>query len=164
MFELSAKGRGTAVRTFSFVWLVGTAVPVVYTLGSIHPLTVAMDVSADLLLILAPNLPFAALAGFLLGPRIRSGGFLRSLGWQVIHAFLWACLATLWLFALLFRRELLQVFQGSLSIGSIHRLLSARFLEVLAVNCALLIPVTLLSSGIVRFLLRRQTRLVPFPS
>ena len=164
MFQLSGNGRSTAVRTFSFVWLVGTAVPVVYTLGSIHPLTVAMDVSADLLLILAPNLPLAALAGFLLGPRIRTGGFLRSLGWQVIHAFLWACLFTLWLFALLFEGNSCRSSRAPSRSAPSTRLLSARLLEALAVNCALLIPVTLLASGIVRFLLRRQIRLVPFPS
>ena len=155
-----ASGRGIAVKTFLLVWVFVMAVPIAYKMFPLGSMTIANATSLDFLfflLILAPNLILALVVGFFLGPRLSSVGYLRSIAWQVLCAVLWAVIFGLWIFVVLFRRECLQAIVGNYSFSALFKTFSVRIVEVVATNCALLIPITLISSGITVFFARRKS-------
>jgi len=155
MSDQTSRGRSIAMKTFLCIWILVVAVPILYTLFTFQSMPIAKKTSIDLLLILSPNFIPAIFAGSFLGPKLCSVGYLRSLGWQLLCALAWAFLFAIWLFILLFRHEILQVFAGSQTLGSILKLFSVRAIDVVGANCLILIPITLLSSGVTILFARR---------
>ena len=153
-------GRGIAVKTFLIISLLVIAVPLTYILFPFGSMTIAKATSLDflfLLLMMAPNLLLALWTGFFLGPRLSSVGYLRSVGWQLMCAVIWAAIFGVWIFVVLFHRECLQVIAGKYSFVALFKTFSVRIVEVVATNCLLLIPITLIASGITLFFSHRKS-------
>ena len=113
------------------------------------------DVLGMFFILTTPFIP-AVLIGRLIGPKLVATGYWRNVGWQMLAVMAWAIFNVLCLFLIIYFDEIRTFTLNSGSANSLLRKFSSGFGFFFALYCALLLPITLMSSRIALIFIRKR--------
>ncbi|MBI4911731.1 MAG: hypothetical protein HY823_03250 [Acidobacteria bacterium] len=159
-----AVAKNLGLRVFLGLWIILFSVALVAIVMPAKNSALRLNGLGVVSAIVVPVVIPAAILGRALGAKIQALGYFRTIGYQAIAGILWACLSAIWMFIVVFHEKLGATLFSKPNAMNLGHIFLEGFPFVATLLGIILLPSTLIASGVLALIFRKKNLSSPGPA